>query len=177
MTEPYDDESIMRQVQRGRVDRLAVLFERYHRAMYGFFVNATSDPAASQDLVQDVFERIIRYAASYDAARPFKPWLYRIARNALVDLQRTLPPTSDEPFPAVAEEEDDPLERREETESLRRALFRLAPDRRELLALSHITDLTYPEIAAIYGITVNAARVRVFRALRELKSVYRGDRP
>ena len=55
---------------------------------------------------------------------------------------------------------------------LHRALDQLPAEQHELLVLSHVTDLTYAEIAQLYGITVNAARVRVFRALRALRSIY-----
>jgi len=172
---PFDDAAVMARVQRGRIDLLALIFERYHRPMYGFFVHATRDRAVSKDLVQDVFERLIRYTGSYDPSRPFRPWLYRIGRNVLLDHQSSLPPTTDQAIPEAGHEPVDAMESAELSRSLDEAMRMLPPDKRELLVLSQIVDLSYPELATLYDLSVNATRVRVFRALQALRNEFHGD--
>jgi RNA polymerase sigma-70 factor (ECF subfamily) len=55
----------MRAVRGGDVARLGVLFERYHRALFDFLTRMTGDRAAAEDLVQDVFIRVLKYRATF----------------------------------------------------------------------------------------------------------------
>ncbi len=75
----------MTQVKQGRIEMAAALFERYHAQIYGFYVKLTADPAASEDLTQTVFERLIRYRDSYKESLAFRSWIFQIARNAWKD--------------------------------------------------------------------------------------------
>src|SRR5258708_24301905 len=79
------DNTLMSAVAAGTVSKLAVLFERHHRALYRHFLSITPDPPTSEDLVQDVFFRILRYRATYDPRQSFTAWMYQIAKNANVD--------------------------------------------------------------------------------------------
>src|SRR5579862_4164975 len=78
----------MAQVRSGEVSKLAVLFERHHRSLFRYFVSLNRDRELSEDLVQDVFFRILRYRASYDPTRAFSAWMYQIARRASLDRGR-----------------------------------------------------------------------------------------
>ena len=71
------DNALMAQVSAGELPKLAVLFERHHRALFRYFVSLNRDRELSEDLVQDVFFRILRYRASYDPAKAFTAWMYR----------------------------------------------------------------------------------------------------
>src|SRR5580704_3344423 len=75
----------MAQVSNGEVAKLAVLFERHHRPLFRYFVSMNRNRELSEDLVQDVFFRMLRYRTSYDPAQSFTAWMYQIARNAGVD--------------------------------------------------------------------------------------------
>src|SRR6202522_3089703 len=75
----------MAEVGAGEVQKLAVLFERHHRGLFRYFVSMNRNRELSEDLVQDVFFRMLRYRASYDAQQSFTAWMYQIARNASVD--------------------------------------------------------------------------------------------
>src|ERR1700682_2110125 len=78
----------MGQVGNGDVAKLAVLFERHHRPLFRYFVSMNRNRELAEDLVQDVFFRMLRYRASYDPAQSFTAWMYQIARNAGVDQAR-----------------------------------------------------------------------------------------
>src|SRR6185437_9367359 len=82
------DNVLMAQVSRGEVAKMAVLFERHHRLLYRYFVSMNRNRELSEDLVQDVFFRMLRYRSTYDPSQPFTAWMYRIARNASVDQLR-----------------------------------------------------------------------------------------
>ncbi|GAB5534869.1 MAG: hypothetical protein Rubg2KO_11180 [Rubricoccaceae bacterium] len=170
------DEDVMTRIQTGDLEHAGLLFERHHTALYRFFVHTTQERAASQDLTQDVFVRLFTYRASYKSGAPVRPWLHRIARNVLADYwkrpHRASATLDDEATASTLPSPLSTLERREVQDGLNAALARLSPAQRELLVHSHVSDLSYPEIAEIYDITINAARVRVCRALRAFRAVY-----
>lgn len=172
--EALTDEALMARVREGDLDPAGLLFERHHAALYRFFLHTTRRRALSQDLVQDVFVRVLRYRTSYRPGALVRPWLFGIARNLLADQWAQATPDA-RPLDDItaASEEPSPLGALEGAEQKRRldvALDRLPPDQRELLVLSHLGAMPYPELAATYAITVNAARVRVCRALRALRA-------
>jgi RNA polymerase sigma-70 factor (ECF subfamily) len=61
------DDELMIRVKHGDLDKLAVLYERYNRALFGFFFKVTLNSQASEDLVQTVFFKIIKYRDQYRA--------------------------------------------------------------------------------------------------------------
>src|SRR5690348_11687708 len=85
------DEDVMLRVRNGEGEMLGVLFERYHEALFSFYVRLMGDRAVSDDLVQEVFLRILRYRDTYQPGTPFRPWMYQIARNARIDHYRKTP--------------------------------------------------------------------------------------
>jgi len=174
------DEALMGQVQEGDVRKLALLFERHHRRLFNFFVHMNGDRSQSEDLVQEVFFRILRYRGSYDASRPYSAWMFQIARN-LHNEQVTrgrgdlrLVPSNEEQdqFPSGAPGIEETLLRRQEIGLLNRALDKLPDDKREVLVLSRFQNMKYEEIAQILGCEVGAVKVRVYRAIRALGQIY-----
>lgn len=166
----------MLRVRSGETGLLAELFERHSRQVYGFFYRMTGSRELSEDLVQDVFLRILRYRDSYQPKTSFSAWMYGIARNALVDQMRKRRPEAsfDDGFPDVPAREDPVDERmraRQETEMVQQALASLPADKREVLILARYQDLRYEEIGRILGCEPNAVKQRVFRAVKAL-----GDR-
>lgn len=168
-----DDAEVMRLVSAGRPDLVGLLFDRHHRPLYGFFINLTRQPALSEDLTQEVFLRVLRYANSFKPGLAFRPWLYRIARNVLTDHHNKL-----QPFTHLQEAEKVPdpypsaqgmAEMQADKARLSQAMARLPVEKRELLLLSREPDLSAQDLAGIYGCTPSAIKVRVHRALNELR--------
>lgn len=164
-------------VRGGDVDQLGVLFDRHHARLYSFCRRLTGDPDAAGDLVQETFFRMLKYRTSYRDQGAFAAWMYRMARNACLDhLGRSGRETpedeatgelvSTEPLPAER------AERREEVWLLERALGRLSPEKREILLLARFGSMSYAEIAETLGCTVSTVKVRVHRAVRELRDHY-----
>jgi RNA polymerase sigma-70 factor (ECF subfamily) len=171
------DDRLMTAVRDGEVSQLGVLFERHHRALFNFFLRLTGDRQASEDLVQDVFFRILKGRFTYRPGTQFRTWMYQVARSAHVDRYRsrpresasdpdTLSAVSEGPAPGTA------LEREQEAALLRRALEELPVEKREVLVLSRFQGLKYQEIAALLGCEEGAVKVRVFRAIKALREIY-----
>jgi RNA polymerase sigma factor (sigma-70 family) len=170
-----EDEQVMQEVRAGKVEKLELLFDRHHRALFRYFVHLTSDRAASEDLVQDVFFRILKYRHTYQPETSFRAWLYQIGRNVYVDQANRRKPEVSLAADAEIGSQETPADRqyqnKQETVLLRRALAAMPREKREVLVMSRFQELRYDEIASVLKIEVGTVKVRVYRALREL-----GDR-
>ena len=167
----------MLQVKAGDLERMGLLFERHHSALFGFLFHLTQRREASEDMVQTVFYRMLKYRNSFTEGSNFSGWMYQIARNVLKDQKFGL----DIKYEPVNEHEekiaggtlaDHRLEKAQSQQQLYDAMSLLSPDEREILMLNRMKELKYPEISEIMGITEGAARVRVFRAVEELKRIF-----
>ena len=171
-----EDEQIMQEVRAGDVGKLEVLFDRHHRALFRYFMHLTANRAVSEDLVQDVFFRILKYRHTWQAETTFRAWMYQVGRNVYMDqagkrkAEVALPENAGE-FPGTETLPDRLAQAREESVLLHRALAALPREKREVLVMSRFLELRYDEIAAVLKIEVGTVKVRVYRALREL-----GDR-
>jgi len=186
MSDPTSDKALMLQVKNGDLDALGVLFERYHHRLFGFFYRLTSRRDISADLVQDVFERILRYRTSYTGNGDFATWLFRIARNRHADHYRQMEkeavdehrdaPLPASSYPAVPQPAapDAALTETDDRLLLEQALDRLDPDKKQALVLSRMEGFLYREIAEIMECTEGAVKVRVFRGLQELRQIMAG---
>jgi RNA polymerase sigma-70 factor (ECF subfamily) len=167
----------MLKVRDGEVGKLGLLFERHHGSLYNYFVRLTNRRDASEDLVQEVFLRVLKYRHTYRGESQFTVWMYRIARNAWVDYFKKA--RREVPFNEEAEEpiSEDPnpgenLEDQQKIAHLRSALARLSPDKREVLVLSRYQDMKYEEIAGLLGCAVGTVKARVHRAIKDLRDIY-----
>lgn len=163
----------MRRVQAGDTAQLAVLFERYHLALFRYLVQLSGNRALSEDLVQEVFFRVLKYAESYDPSQPFTVWLYRMARNAYFDSlhkrRGEVRETEIGELPSLEPVPDEIFIRKQDAMFLHEALRRLPEEKREVLVLSRFHDLRYEEIASILKCEIGTVKVRVYRALKELR--------
>lgn len=172
------DEKLMLEARNGDVRKLGVLFERHQTPLFNYYLRMTGDRSASEDLVQEVFLRILRYRHTYREGTPFKTWMYHIARNARIDSVRKggqeveLDPERDSAAQEAAPSPADALAAKQDAELLRRALRALAEDKREVLILSRYQNLKYEQIAGLLDCEVGAVKLRVYRAIRELRQIY-----
>src|ERR1700759_3191344 len=147
MHNAMSDEELMSQVRNGIGEMLGVLFERYHVPLFNFYLKLSGNRPLSEDLVQEVFFRILKYRHSYRPETPFRAWIYQIARNARLDHWRKhKPETSWEPEMSPSVVPIDTAQQTQETELLRSALMQMSEDKREVLVLSRFQDLKYEEI-------------------------------
>jgi RNA polymerase sigma-70 factor, ECF subfamily len=173
------DNDLMTHVRDGDLGKLGTLFERHHARLFNFFLRLTGSRALSEDLVQEVFVRILKYRQSFRSPGEFVPWMFRLARNVSNDhFERRRPEVSDDEVlaaqAAAAPLPPEELEQAESSHRLRSALLRLPVEKREVLVLSRFGDLRYEEIARLLGCSVGAVKLRVHRALKDLRGIYDG---
>lgn len=167
----------------GAVQRAAATFDvddayRDHAgALYGYALRAVGERAEAEDLVQEVFARAWRAAATFDPDRAsVRTWLFAIARHLVLDVYRTRsrrPRTGGQPVgepaarePATPGPEDAVVERMRVVA----ALDRLTPEHREVVAAVHLDGRSYAELAAATGIATATLRTRMFYGLRAMRA-------
>jgi RNA polymerase sigma factor (sigma-70 family) len=171
------DEALMTAVRDGDLSKLGTLFERHHVAVFDFLSRMTGDRAAAEDLVQDVFVRVLKYRSTYRTDGRFETWLFRIVRNARADYFRARSAAGhvvdDEPdAPSREPGPECQLEREEDLARLQHALRLLREEQREILVLARYRGMTHEQIGDLLGIEAGAVKVRIHRALKQLREVF-----
>jgi RNA polymerase sigma-70 factor (ECF subfamily) len=112
----------MARVRDGELDLLAELFERHQRRLFNFFLRLAPGRSAAEDLVQEVFVRMLKYRHTFRSEAEFTPWMFALARNAAVDQFRARPKLEvqeDPEAPEPAAPLEHPLEELEKRSSRR----------------------------------------------------------
>lgn len=169
----------MLKVKAGQLDQLGLLFERYKKPLYGYFYRLTSDADVSEDLVQNVFVRMIKYKHTYKGDGKFTTWMYHMARNLFADHYKKEkrmgwkedPEVTDKYYVNETNAESERIQT-EQKDLLQAALNRLCADKREVVVMSKFQGMRYQDIAVSLEMSESAVKVKVFRALKELKKNY-----
>ena len=177
MTKQLSDEILMRQLARGDKKAAGVLYDRYYKQVYGYFVRMTNDAEVGRDLTQNVFLKVLKYSHSWKEDKIFAYWLFRIARNILIDHfneSRKFFSQDDEKEVAALDQQDSvqAMEVKESFEFLMEAMNQLPPGYREMIELNRFQGFSYKEIAKTVSSTENAVKVKTFRAIQKLKEIY-----
>ncbi|HEV8129817.1 MAG TPA: RNA polymerase sigma factor [Acidobacteriota bacterium] len=162
------------EVRNGDVAKLGVLFERYQRMLYNFYLRMSGDRSLSEDLVQDVFFRMLKYRHTYRENSDFVTWMFQIARNARFDHFRKVKrevALDDEINESISPDvpPDDVMGQKQEAALLQKSLVQLTHDKREALVLSRFQNFKYEQIAELVGCDVSTVKTRVFRAMQDLR--------
>jgi RNA polymerase sigma-70 factor (ECF subfamily) len=175
--ESLSDSEVMENVRDGQVEKLAILFERHHVKVFNFFLRLTGSHSLSEDLVQNVFIRILKYRSTYEARGKFVVWMFRIARNVHVDHLRKHQEAYhlEDQYEEPESGEDSPvrsLEQKQEITLLQKALSQLPLKKKEALILSRFQDMKYREIAELLGSKEGTIKANIHRAVKQLGEIY-----
>lgn len=169
----------MLKVKSGDVEKLGLLFHRYSRRLFGYFYRMTGEAATSEDLVQNVFMRMLKYKHTYSEGGNFESWTFHMARNIHKDhLKKNKRYSWQEDMTGWESQlkeinnQETQLLKTDELNNLESALRALPQEKRELLELTRFQKLKYDQVAKLLGISESAVKVRVHRTLKELKENY-----
>jgi len=154
------------------------LYGRYVRSVFGLAMQRLRDRERAEDAVQEMFTAVWRSAASYRPERgPAAPWLYAIARNAVVDRVRVRDDMPVEP-PDTISPEPGPAEMAESSYvswQVHRAIESLHEREREVIELAYWSGLSQSEVASFLGIPIGTVKTRTRSALAHLADILEGE--
>lgn len=179
------DAELMAIYQRGSRDAFEELFARHHRRVIHFCYRMTGDQARAEEAAQEVFLRIARAASTYQPTARFTTWMYTIARRTTLNFLRDeKEPEGKVPIDATGEGGEaaeglslpGPGDREPEQvawesqlkEKFLDAMQKLPEVNRSAFILNRGEGLSYEEVAAVLGVTVQAVKSRIFRAREAL---------
>lgn len=172
------DEELMLRVKQGQLHCLGELFERHHLKLFNFFLKFCGNRHWSEDMVQNIFLKMLKYASSYRDTSACLAWMFSIARNVALDYlgaekERSRITGID---PDAVDDPRSDLEYLEELKQgekhLQLALLRLPVEKLQLVLLSKLHHISMVDLAAMYECTPGTMNVRIHRALEELREYY-----
>lgn len=172
-----DDEAIERLVEaarRGDPEAFGSLFDHFYAPVYRYVAARVRRPSDAEDLAQLVFVKALEALPRYESRGvPFGGWLFRLARNVVIDHIRTR--REHAPLELVAERTgseqgpDELAALRQEMDSVAHALRRLTPEQREAIELRFFAGLSAKEAAEAMGRQEGTVRGLQFRAIASLR--------
>lgn len=176
--ENMEDQALMELAAQGNELAFAALMTRYKDGLFGFVWRVTGGGVECEDILQDTYGKIWRYAARYDAKKgaSVKTWMFQIAHNAAIDVLRKVKRTSKEftsetvldfiETPATQTQE---VEAKERLATITDALSDLPESQRMAITLTYFEELSNKEAADAMGVTVKAIESLLVRARKKLK--------
>jgi RNA polymerase sigma-70 factor (ECF subfamily) len=183
--EAVSDADVMLRVKKGDESAFAYLVQKYRRPMVGFLYRLCHNPAAAEELAQEVFLRVYRSRSSYEASAKFSTWIYRIARNLAVNFARDtrherteVTVRLDEPdqetgtTPDLADKSltaEEQILKRERLATIRGKVNALPERQRMAVILHKYQQMDYRQIADVLKLSESATKSLLFRAYETLR--------
>ncbi len=170
------DADLVKRAQGGDVNAFGELYDRHHESIFRYVRLRVPDQGLAEDLTGEVFTRMVTGLPGYRLKGvPFRAWLYRIARNLVVDHYRREKgrlPVSLYQAESLSDTGSNPasiVERKLTLEQVQRALSSLDPSQREVVELRFLSGLSLGEAALTLGKTVAAIKSLQHRGLKALR--------
>ena len=172
-----EDAPLIARARAGEAAAFGALYDRYVEAVYRYVFYRVRETAEAEDVTSEVFMKALRAMPRYETRQPFLAWLYRIARNAVIDRarrRRTQVSFEDALAHPNADRILDPdatLFQQVDAETLRGAIRQLTPLQQEVIVLRYVEGLDTRAIARIVGKREGTVRGIEFRALGALRQL------
>lgn len=181
------DEQLMQAFREGDPRAFELLLARHERKVWQFLRRSVGDPVLAEDLLQEVFLRVIKARMEWKGESKFTTWVYAIARNLIVDHARRAVHRDARSLDAPTrpdEEASETLHDRladsgrdaegltsdgEVRARVEAAVASLPPDQREVFLLREVMDMPFAEIAAVVGAPEPTVKSRMRYALERLR--------
>ena len=185
--EDCKDEELMERYSQGEARAFDLLMQRHERGVYNFILRSVKRQEIAEELLQEVFIRVIRNASNYQQKAKFSTWLYTIARNICIDRARKHNRRKESSLNATVSDDQDGAsyqdllvdesasvshishEKKRFLEQLQGALAELPEDQREVFLLKEISGLKFREIAEVVDAPVPTVKSRMRYALKALQ--------
>jgi RNA polymerase sigma-70 factor (ECF subfamily) len=168
------------QLQQGSLDALGQFYDQHQRMVYRTALVITGDPDAADDLMQDVFLRLYRFADHIDPQRPLEPWLYRMTVNLsytwIKRNRRWLRPLEDlaEWLTGGRQTPHEQVELQDDWDRVQHAVSNLPFPQRVVIVLYYLNDLSLQDISEILEVPVGTVKSRLHYGRQALRKSLAG---
>ena len=181
-TDSVEIDALVRRASKGDAHAFRQLYEAFAPALYRFALFRVRNPADAEDIVQRVFEKTIEALPRYEQrGLPFRAWLFRVARNAVIDFERTRHDGEDLDMLTFRASDDlgpdDLAEAESQRQELLTAISHLTLEQQEVIAYRFFGGLSPGEIGEIIGKRDGSVRALQFRAIESLRKLLARRRP
>lgn len=177
------DAGLVKAFREGDTGALEELIGRHKDRLYAYILRLVRDRDAADDLLQEVFIKVIKKLASYGERDKFSAWLFTVAHHAVMDHFRSASARREESLDAGGEEKsplsdrlaspepgpDKLLDDAERAAALQAAFDGLSPEQREIFLMRHYSGLSFKEIAEILGAPIGTVLARMSRAMEKMR--------
>lgn len=170
------DPDLILQLQQGDLDALGGLYDRHRNLVYRTALAITGDEEAAADLLHDTFLRLYRFGHRIDPSRPIEPWLYRMTANMSYTWvkqrgrwMQALREMADKVSRETQVSPSQQVEKNEAWLEVRKALLSISPEKRVVVVLYYLNDLSVNEIAEILELPAGTVKSRLHYGRRALK--------
>ena len=179
-----EDEALIAAALNGSAYAWEKLVKRYETQIFNYSVRLTGNSSDAMDLMQEVFMGVYRNLHRFRGDAKFSSWIFRIAHNKAVDMNRRRRLLSnqlrinDDEFDILdilpgdtGNEPDEKLGTQQQNGKITRMLARLSLEQRLVVEFKVFQSLTFDEIAVMQDISTNTVKTRFYTALKKLKAV------
>jgi RNA polymerase sigma-70 factor (ECF subfamily) len=172
-----EDAALAVRASKGDVHAFGLLYDKHVAAVYRYVYYRVRDDAEAEDLTSEVFMKALRAIPRYEPRQAFLAWLYRIARNAIIDKVRrggrqvSFEDALEHPDAHQTIDPDVEILATSDSATLREALARLTPLQQEVIVLRFLEGFSTFEIAKLIGKREGTVRGIQFRALGALRQL------
>ncbi len=177
------DPEVLKRAQRGDEEAFSQIVSEHQNLVYTVALRILANPDDALDAAQDVFLRVWKSLPKFQGRSEFTTWLYRITANICLDYikkrrkEKKVPLSwsdeQEERFPEEGLTIDDQMDRIEVKDKLEETLRMMNPIYRSALVLRDIYGFSYEEISRLLKISLQATKIRIYRARLDFKSRYR----
>lgn len=162
------DAVILERARRGDMAAFEVIYERFGTACYNLALRVLGEPAAAEDIVQEVFLKMFGSVRGFRGDAPFGAWLKRMTANATIDALRQHQRFRDDDVDALFESMPAIEANAESHADAWSLLMRLPPRARAIVILHEVEGYTHKEMADLFGQTESYSKSILARALKRL---------
>ncbi len=155
-----------------KMELIEQTWQEYHNKLHSFIQNRVGDESTAEDILQEVFLRIVSKIDTLKDDSKIHSWMYQIARNAIIDHYRANKTVEELPESLATPESEFGQEARQEIEGWLQPMIKGLPEHyREAVTLSEIDNLTQQEVAEKQGVSLSGAKSRVQRGRAMIKDM------
>ncbi len=168
---------LITKAKEGNKDAFGQIYNLFYKRIFRYcqFNLKYGRSEEAQDLCQETFLRAYKSLASFSEIKggSFQAYLFRIARNLIIDASRKKKDVPLKEYFSIEEENnlDDQIDKKRESQKLKEALDKLSQIERQIVILRYFEELTTAEVAQAVGLREGALRVRIHRVLKKLEGI------